>query len=109
MHQFSDKTNNVEILGPNLPRIGFWSRNFKNLILDSESTPPLYHVYQFSVKIDNIWFFDLCYIVNGIIDHHHCTRDIPGTRFPLIGSVHILCNQVGRGGERGGIIENSDA
>ena len=36
-----------------------------------------------------------CYIVNGIIDHH-CTRDIPGTRFHLIPflEVEIL---VGRG------------
>ena len=27
--------------------------------MDSESVPPLYHVCQFSVKMDNIWFFDL--------------------------------------------------
>ena len=46
-------------MGPNLPQNGFWGRNFKSLILDLESTPPLYHVCQFSVKIDNIWFFDL--------------------------------------------------
>ena len=25
-----------------------------------------------------------CYIVNGIIDCHHCTRDTPGTKFHLI-------------------------
>ena len=51
VHQFSDKTNNFEFLGPNLPKNGFWGRNFKNLSLDSESTPPKYHVCQFLVKI----------------------------------------------------------
>ena len=55
----SDKTNKFEFLGQNLPKNGFGGRNFKNLILDSESTSPQYHVYQFSVKTDNIWFFDL--------------------------------------------------
>ena len=38
---------------------GFCHWNSKNLIMDLESTPPLYHVCQFSVKMDNIWFFDL--------------------------------------------------
>ena len=28
----------------------------------------------------------------------YCTRNIPGRRFHFVGSVHILCNQVGRGG-----------
>ena len=50
MYQFSDKTDNFKFLGPNLPKNGFWGRNFKNLSLDSESTPPIYHVCQFSVK-----------------------------------------------------------
>ena len=38
--------------GPNLPKNGFWARNFKNLSLDSEWTPPIYHVCQFSFKMD---------------------------------------------------------
>ena len=59
MYQFSDKMDSFEYLGPNLPENGFCHRNFKNLIMDSKSTPPLYHVCQFSVKMDNIWFFDL--------------------------------------------------
>ena len=59
MHQFSNKMNNFEFLSPNVPKNWFWSRNFKNLILDSESTPSLHHVCQFSVRMDNIWFFDL--------------------------------------------------
>ena len=42
------KTDNVDFLGPNLPKNGFWGRNFKNLSLDSESTPPIYHVSIFS-------------------------------------------------------------
>ena len=59
MHQFSDKTDNFEFLRPNLPKNRFWCRNFKNLSLDSESTPPIYCVYQFSVKMDNFNFFGL--------------------------------------------------
>ena len=53
MYQFSDKTGNFEFLGPNLPKNELWDQHFKNLSLDSESTPPIYHMCQFSVKIDN--------------------------------------------------------
>ena len=53
VYQFSDKINIFDFLGPNFPKNGFWGRNFKNLSLDSESTPPVYHVCQFSVKMDN--------------------------------------------------------
>ena len=59
MHQFSDKTDNFVFLGPNLPKNGFWGRNFKNLSLDSESTPPKYQMCQFSFKMDNFYFFGL--------------------------------------------------
>ena len=59
VYQFSDKMDSFEYLGPNFPENGFCHRNFKNQIMDSESTPPLYHVCQFSNEIDNIWFFDL--------------------------------------------------
>ena len=30
VYQFSDKTNTFEFLGPNLPKNGFWGRNFKS-------------------------------------------------------------------------------
>ena len=53
VHQFSDKMDNFEFLGPNLPKNEFWGRNFKDLSLESESTPPKYHVCQFSVKMDH--------------------------------------------------------
>ena len=56
--QFSAKVDNLDFFDPNLPKDGFWSRNFKNLIPDSESALPRYHVYQFSVKRDNFDFFD---------------------------------------------------
>ena len=56
MHQFLDKTDNFEFLGPNLPKNRFWSQNFKNLSLDSESPPLRYYVYQFSEKTDNFEF-----------------------------------------------------
>ena len=59
MYQFLDKMDNFEFLGPNFPKNGFWGRNFKNLSLDSESTPPIYHLCQFSVKMDNVYFFTL--------------------------------------------------
>ena len=36
MYQFSDKTDNFDFLGPNLPKSEFWRRNFKNLSLDLE-------------------------------------------------------------------------
>ena len=39
-----------------------------------------------------------CYIVSGIIDHHHCTRDIPGTRFHLIPFLEV---EILVGGRRG--------
>ena len=32
-------------------------RNFKNVCVDSESTPPIYDVCQFSVKKDNVYSF----------------------------------------------------
>ena len=59
MHQFSDKTNNFEFLGLNLPKNEFWGHSFKNLSLDSESTPSIYLVCQLSVKMDNFYFFGL--------------------------------------------------
>ena len=52
-YQFSDKTDNFDLLGSNLPQNVFWGQNFKNLSLDSESAPLVYHVCQFLVKMDN--------------------------------------------------------
>ena len=34
VYQFSDKMDNFQFLGPNLPKNGFWGQNFKNLSLD---------------------------------------------------------------------------
>ena len=45
MHQFSDKMDDFEFLGPNLPKNGFWDRNFKNRRLDSKSTPPCVPIF----------------------------------------------------------------
>ena len=42
-----------------MPKNEFCGRNFKNLSLDSESTPLIYHMCQFSVKMDNFQFFGL--------------------------------------------------
>ena len=59
MCQSSGKTNNFDFLDPNLPKNGFWGRNFKNRSPDSESAPPRYHVHQFPVKMYNFEFFCL--------------------------------------------------
>ena len=56
VYQFSDKTENFEFLDPNLPKNGFWGRNFKNLSLDSESASLRCYVHQFSDKTDNFEF-----------------------------------------------------
>ena len=42
-----------------MPKNRFWGWNLKNLSLDPESTPPKYHVSQFSVKMDEFYFFSL--------------------------------------------------
>ena len=55
VYQFLDKTDNFEFLGPNLPKNGFWGRNFKNLSLDSESASLRCYVHQFSDKFAQKW------------------------------------------------------
>ena len=57
MCQFSVNMKNFGFFGPNLPKNGFWGRNFKNLSPNSESAPPRYLVCQFSIKMDNFKFF----------------------------------------------------
>ena len=59
MCQFSDKTDDLVFLDPNLPNNGFWGCNFKNLSLVSESAPPRYHMSHFLVKMENFGFFCL--------------------------------------------------
>ena len=59
MYQFSDKTDNFEFLGPNLPKNGFWCQNFKSLSLDFESASLRYYALQFSDKADNFEFLGL--------------------------------------------------
>ena len=59
MCQFSGKTDNFDFFGLNFPKNEFWGRNFKNLSLDLESAPPIYHACQFSVKMDNFKLFGL--------------------------------------------------
>ena len=56
MYQLSDKMDNFEFLGPNVAKNGFWSQNFKNLSLDSESASLRYYVHQFSDKTENFGF-----------------------------------------------------
>ena len=57
VHQFSNKTDNFEFLGPNLPKNKFWGRNIKNLSLDLESASMRYCVHHFLDKTDNFEFF----------------------------------------------------
>ena len=42
--QFSDKTDNFDFPGTNLPKDGFWGCNFKNLSLDLQSGLLRHHV-----------------------------------------------------------------
>ena len=58
MYQFSDKKDNFDFLGTNLPKNGFWGQNFKNISLDSESASLRYYEYQFSDIRDNLKFLD---------------------------------------------------
>ena len=68
--QFWGKTNNFEFLGPNLSKNGFWSRNFKNLSLDSESASLRYYVYQFWNKTDYFEFLGPNLPKNGFLDRN---------------------------------------
>ena len=54
MYQFSDKMNDLDFLGPNLPKNRFWGQNFKNLSLDSESTSLRYYVHHFLDILETI-------------------------------------------------------
>ena len=56
MYQFLDKTDNFEFLSPNLPKNKFCGQNFNNLNLDLESVFLRYHEYQFSDKTYNFEF-----------------------------------------------------
>ena len=47
------------MFGPKFAQQWILGSRFKNLSLDSESTPPIYHACQFSVKMENFWFFRL--------------------------------------------------
>ena len=67
MYQFSDKTNNFDFFGPNLPKNEFWSQNFKNLSLDLESSSVRYLVYQFLDKTNNFEFLDPNLPKNGFL------------------------------------------
>ena len=59
MCQFSGKTGNFDFFRPNSPKNKFWGWNFKNLSPDSESAPPRYHLWQFSVKMKKFEIFGL--------------------------------------------------
>ena len=56
---FQTKRTTLNFWFQNLPKNRFWGRNFKYLSLDSEPTPPIFHVDQFSVKVGKFWFFVL--------------------------------------------------
>ena len=56
---FQTKQTTLTFSAQICPKMNFWCRNFKNLNPDTESEPPRYRVYQFSVKMDNFEFFGL--------------------------------------------------
>ena len=59
MHQVPEKTDNLELLGVNLPKNGFWGLNLKNLSLDSESASLRYYVHQFREKTNKFKFLGI--------------------------------------------------
>ena len=59
MSQFSDKTDNFDYFGSNLPKNGLWALNFKKLSPDLDSAAPSSLAGQFSFKIDNFEFLAL--------------------------------------------------
>ena len=50
---------NLFLFRPKFAQDRFWDQNFRNLSLDSESAPTIYHACQFSIKMDNFEFFGL--------------------------------------------------
>ena len=56
MRQFSDKTNNFDFFGPNLPKNGFLVGNSKTNV-EIRISILRYHVCQFVGKMDNSDFF----------------------------------------------------
>ena len=62
--------DNFDFFGSNLPKNGFWGRNFKILSLNSESASLRYYVHQFLDKTDNLKFFDPNLPKNGFGDRN---------------------------------------
>ena len=52
------KNGQLWLFCTNLPKTGFWGRNFEYVIPNSESAPPRYYVCQFSAKMVSFDFFD---------------------------------------------------
>ena len=64
LHQFSDNTDKLQLLCPNLPKYGFWGPNIKNLSLHLQPAPFRYYVHQFSNKANNFHFFGATFSKN---------------------------------------------
>ena len=54
--QFSDRTDNFDFFGPNLPKKEFLGWKFRKLMLEKESASLRYHVCSFLDKTDNFDF-----------------------------------------------------
>ena len=62
---FQTQGTTFEFLDSNLPKNGFWGRNFRNLNLDSESASLRYYGHQYSDKTDNFDFLGPNLTKNG--------------------------------------------
>ena len=67
---FQTQGTTFEFLDSNLPKNGFWGRNFRNLNLDSESASLRYYVHQYSDKTDNFDFLGPNFPKNGFWDRN---------------------------------------
>ena len=83
-YQFSDIRGNFEFLDPNLPKNGLWSRNFKNLSLDSEWASLRYYVYHFSGIRDNIEFLNPNLPKNGFWSRNFKNKSLDSESIPPI-------------------------
>ena len=54
---FQTKQTTLNFWAQICPKMNFGVRISKNLSLDSKSTPPIYHECQFSIRMENLWFF----------------------------------------------------
>ena len=96
MYQISDKTDNFEFFGPNLPKTGFLCRNFKNLSPDSQLASLRYYVLQFLNKRDNFEFLGPNLPKNGFWSRNFKNLSLDSESTPHIIPCVLIFSQNGQ-------------